>query len=358
MERLGITMPTRTAAMERFPEYARWADEAGFDSVWDYEIYRNPFAMLCTAALTTRRATLATGLAAAFPRSPFEAANAAADVDELSDGRMLIGLGTGVPEFLRAFHSQGFEKPVARMRDYIECMRRSWQYLSTGEAEPYRGAHYQFAAPPLNPWGLRPLPRERIPIYLASMAPMMTRLAGELADGWMAYLATPKWIAERARPLLAEGAARSGRDVDDLGIAAEVICSVSPDRDVAYRRGRIHTGFYVCHPVSSEVIALHGLEAERDAVRDALMTKGLEGLAETSDRLVETFSITGTAEEARHKLEDWKVAIPHVVLHTPYVPPLATEESEDAYRQIVDAFSRTGTTSGASPNRSTVGGER
>jgi alkanesulfonate monooxygenase SsuD/methylene tetrahydromethanopterin reductase-like flavin-dependent oxidoreductase (luciferase family) len=149
MNRLGITMPTRTAAMHRFPQYAQWADEAGFDSIWDYELYRNPFAMLCTAALTTSHATLATGLAAAFPRSPFEAANAAADVDELSGGRMLLGLGTGVPEFLTAFHSTEFSKPVARMREYIEVLRRSWQYLHAGEAEAFQGERYRFLPPPM-----------------------------------------------------------------------------------------------------------------------------------------------------------------------------------------------------------------
>jgi probable F420-dependent oxidoreductase len=326
--------------MERVPEYARWADEAGFDSVWDYELYRNPYAMLCTAALATSRATLATGLAGAFPRSPFEAANAAADVDELSGGRMLVGLGTGVPEFLQAFHSQGFHKPLSRMRDYIECMRRSWQYLSTGEAEAYPGEHYQFTAPPFNPWGLRPLARPQIPIYLASLGPKMTALAGELADGWMAYLATPQWVQEHTRPRLAEGAARSGRNPDELDLAVEVICSVSDDREEAYRRGRIHTGFYVVHPVSDGVVALHGLQAERDAVRQGLMTRGLDALAETSDRLVETFSITGTPDEARDKLDAWTATIPHVVLHTPYVPPLSAEESEDAYRAIVETFGR------------------
>jgi probable F420-dependent oxidoreductase len=340
MGQLGITMPSRTATMERLTEYAEWADDAGFDSVWTYELYRNPFAILSTCALRTSRVTLATGLAGAFPRSPFAFANEAADVDELSGGRTLIGLGTGVPEFLAAFHSQNFEKPLGRMRDYVECVRRSWQYLNTGEAETYHGKYYRFEAPPFNPWGLRPIPRTRIPIYLASLSPKMTQLAGELADGWMAYLATPQWVRERTRPWLEEGAKRGGRDVSELDLAVEVICSVSADRDLAYHRGRIHTGFYVAHPVSDAVVAMHGLEAERDAVRGALMSKGLDGLAETSDKLVETFSITGTPEEARQKLDAWTADIPHVVLHTPYIPPLTAEESEDAYRGIVDAFAK------------------
>jgi probable F420-dependent oxidoreductase len=331
-------MPTRTVELARVPEYARWAEEAGFDSVWDYEIYRNPFTMLSTAALSTDRTILATGLAAAFSRSPFEFANAAADVDELSGGRMLIGMGTGVPEFLAAFHSQGFDEPLSRMRDYVNCLRRSWEYLNTGDAAPYAGRHYRFTAPRFNPWGLRPLARPQIPVYIASLAPKMTALAGEIGDGWLSYLATPRWVSERARPWLEEGAARSGRDLADFETAVEVICSVNEDREVAYRRARI----YVSHPVSDPVIALHGLEAERDAVRHGLATRGPEALAETSDRLVEAFSITGTPDEARDKLADWTPAIQHLVLHTPYVPPLSTEQAEDAFLGIVETFGRTG----------------
>lgn len=338
---LGITMPTRIGPMDRFPEWAELADRAGFDSLWTYEIYRNPYAMLTQVAPRTTNVTLATGLAGAFPRSPFEAANAAADVDEMSDGRMLIGMGTGVPEFLQAFHSQGFEKPVARMRDFIQCMRLSWEYLATGEADDYDGEHYRFIKPPFNPWGLRELPRERIPIYLASLGPVMTRLAGEVADGWMAYLVTPRYIEEHVLPRLAEGAKRAGRDVSDIPIALEVICSVHTNREIAYRRSRIQVGLYCAHPVSDGAVELYGLEAERDAVRHAFMTKGFDGLADTSDKLVDAFSITGTPEEARQKYDQWTTGpISHLILHTPYAPPLAAEESEDCYRYNVEAFSR------------------
>lgn len=338
MNQLGITMPTRTAALDRIPEYARWADEAGLDSVWDYELYRNPFSMLCTCALTTKKVTLATGLAAAFPRSPFELANAMADVDELSDGRALLGLGTGVPEFLEAFHSTDAKNMVGRMREYIDVLRLSWEHLYSGEPASYEGKHYRFASPPFNPWGGRNMVRSQIPIYLAGMRPKLLGLVGEKADGWMGYLATPKFIDERVRPAIADGAQRAGRDPSEVTIATEVICSVSPDRDEAYRRARIHVGFYVAHPVSDVVVEIHGLKAEQQAIQQTLMTKGFAGLVETDDKLVETFSITGTPEEARQKLDAWKDAYDHLILHTPYVPPLEAQESEDAYRNIVDAF--------------------
>jgi alkanesulfonate monooxygenase SsuD/methylene tetrahydromethanopterin reductase-like flavin-dependent oxidoreductase (luciferase family) len=170
------------------------------------------------------------------------------------------------------------------------------------------------------------------------MRPKLMGLCGEKADGWLGYLATPQFIDERVRPAIAAGAARAGRDPSEVQIATEIICSVSPDRELAYRRARIHVGFYVAHPVSDVVVEVHGLQDDVAAVRQALMTEGLAGLERTPDSLVEAFTITGTPEEARQKLADWEHAYDDLVLHTPYVPPLDADESEDAYRNIIDAF--------------------
>jgi alkanesulfonate monooxygenase SsuD/methylene tetrahydromethanopterin reductase-like flavin-dependent oxidoreductase (luciferase family) len=294
--------------------------------------------MLCLCATTTDNVKLATGLAAAFPRSPFELANAMADVDELSGGRALLGLGTGVGEFLEAFHTQSLTKMLARMSDYIEVVRLAWHHLHTGEPVSFAGEHYRIQSPPLNPWGGRTTARDQIPLYLAAMRPKLMELCGRKADGWLGYLATPKFIDERVRPAIEAGAKAAGRDSSEIRIATEVICCVSPDRDVAYDRARKHVGFYVAHPVSDVVAELHGVEDQVAALRGAMMTKGLAAFEETPDELVELFSITGTPEEARQKAAEWEGVFDDFVLHTPYIPPLDAEESEDAYRNIVETF--------------------
>jgi probable F420-dependent oxidoreductase len=348
--KLGITMPSRTAALPRIHEYAGRAEEAGFDSVWTYEVYRSPFAMLYGSAQVTSSIALGTGLAAAFPRSPFEAANAAADVDEISGGRLTLGIGTGVPEFLQAFHSVKYERPVGRLREYVECLRRSWAYLAGEKVDNYEGQTYSFTAPPFNPWGLREMPRPHIPILLAAMRPQLLSLAGQLADGWIGYLATPKFLEERVIPGLEKGCQKAGRDISELDIAADVICCPHPDREVAIRRAKLHVGFYVTHPVSDVVAELHGVEDHIATVRRNLMTRGLDGLADTPDELVELFAIAGTPEECRQQLEPYSV-LPHVVLHTPYVPPFTAEESDDCFRQIVDTFRRDEPDRGTSDER-------
>src|SRR5262245_51202424 len=119
MNRIGITMPLLLSPMSRIGEYARLAENAGLDSLWNYEYYRNPFVMHATAAAVTDRIALGTGIAVSFARSPFAMANAAADIDELSHGRAVVGVGLGVPEFLSAFHSADSRQPVARMSEYL-----------------------------------------------------------------------------------------------------------------------------------------------------------------------------------------------------------------------------------------------
>jgi alkanesulfonate monooxygenase SsuD/methylene tetrahydromethanopterin reductase-like flavin-dependent oxidoreductase (luciferase family) len=204
----------------------------------------------------------------------------------------------------------------------------------------YDGEYYRFASPPLNPWGGRELARERIPIYLSAMRPRMLQLAGEIADGTLGYLQTPESAAEQVQPNLAKGAARAGRDVAACEHAALVICSVSEDRAEAIHRARIQVGMYVAYPISDVSVQFHGVEAEQLAIRQAMMTGGIEAIEDaTDDKLVELYAIAGTPDEARSQAARYAEAIPHTVLHTPYVPPLTVDETEDAFRNIVDTFS-------------------
>ena len=339
----GVSMPILGTPIHKFPAFARAAEAAGLDSVWSYEFYRDPFMILGNAANTTRRIGLGTGLATALIRSPFAAANAIADVDELSAGRAIFGLGVGSPDFLEAWHSTNADTPIARMREYIDVVRMSWDYLRTEEPVSYSGEHYRFHSMPLNPWGIRTLARDRIPIILAATGPKMISLAGETADGVLGYSYTPLYLQERVLPNLTRGLQRSGRRRSDVEVVSYVICSVNDDPDVAWRRARIHVGTYFAHPTSDAFLAMHGLDKDIVRVREGLMRGGLETLEHTvSDALVEAFSLTGTPVEVRQQLERFGDELDHVILHTPYVPPLTPEESEDAFRGIVSTFGAVG----------------
>ena len=341
MNRLGITMPILNQPIGKFPEYARLAEEAGFDSVWDYEFYRNPFVIHGTCAQVTKRIQLATGLAAGAARSPFEMANSAADIDELSGGRMLLGLGTGAPGWADAFNGVEVDKAVSRISEYLDVVRLAWDYMSTGKPAEYQGRFYRFNSPPMNIFGLRPIVRPRIPVYLAALGPKMLQLTGEKAEGLLGWMYTPEMITQNVLPNLAIGAKKAGRNLADIDTAAEVLCSVSDDRKEALRRARISVGIYVAYPSAEPLVNNLGLQDDRNALLQALMTKGQSAFeSTTSDALLHAFSIAGTPAECHEQYQAYRKVLTHVILHTPYVPPISTADSEDAFRNNVRAFAR------------------
>ena len=147
-----MTMPGLGTRLDKFAGFAKLAEDGGFDAVWDYEFWRNPFTIHMTTAAATERIPLATGIAAALSRSPYELANAAADVDEASGGRLILGLGPGALEFLEWFHSTHTKNIPARMSEYIDVVRMSWDQLQTQDPSlSYDGEHYRFTSPRSTP---------------------------------------------------------------------------------------------------------------------------------------------------------------------------------------------------------------
>ena len=337
---LGVTMPMSTQPICKFPEMARAAENAGFDAVWDFELYESPLVVLAAAAMATSRIQLGTGVATALSRTPFELANAAADVDELSGGRLILGLGMGIPGLMMTLHGAAVDHPVGRMREYTEILKQCWDYMDDESPANYKGDYYQFITPPFNPLGSRGLKR-KIPLLLGGMNPKMIQLAGELSDGLVGGGYSKLYVRDEVLPNLAKGAERSGRDLADLQTVTQVICCVSTDRAEAMRRARIHVGQLVANPVQDGIVAAHGLQKEVELVRQALGQGGPAALGDvTDDKLIETFSIAGSPEECRAQLQGWDGLIGHIMLHTPYVPPLNRDETEDAYNQILAAFGR------------------
>lgn len=336
-------MPMLNTGFTDTARLAAYAEDGGFDSVWGYEFYRSPYTALAIAASATSRIRLGTGLAVALSRTPFVTANEAADVDELSDGRLLLGIGTGSPEFLAHFHDIVPDRPLARMRDYVGAVRASWDYLDREETSVHDGDFYRIDFPEFMPFGTRPMVRPRIPVYLAAEKPRMLQLAGEIADGILGSFWSVRYLKEVVHPNVAEGLARGGRSAGEVDVAAQIVCAVHPDRDVAMRRARIHVGMYSAHPVADSMIERSELEKEQQEVREALLLHGAAALEDTTpERLVEEMSISGTPDECREKAKAFTDVLPHIHFHTPYVPPLASEESQDAFRQIVDCFGTSG----------------
>lgn len=339
--KLGITLPSINQPYADLPGMAAMVDEAGFDSVWNYEVHRNPFTIGALCAATTKNVALGTGLAAAAGRSPMEMANAAADVDELSGGRAILGFSVGAIGYADALHGADVTRPLPKMREYIKCVRAGWKYFETGEQIEEGGEFFKFHSPAINPWGLREMIRPEIPIYLGALKPLMMKLAGSSTDGAVGYLMSARFAREVWVPGVDAGANEAGRDPNEVDKVLEVLVSVDDDREKALAVARVNVGLYVAHPISEEMVEYEGLMEDRAAVLQTIMTEGPAALANvTSDALVKTFSITGTPDEAREQLVDFQSSVPHVALHIPYMPPINREESKNAFLNAVQHLGR------------------
>ncbi|GAA0612100.1 LLM class flavin-dependent oxidoreductase [Sporichthya brevicatena] len=334
--RQSVTLPLSNNSFESIATLAGAADAAGFDTAFIYEVLRNPFTALALAARATDRIRLATGIAAAPTRTPFGMANSAADIDEISGGRAVLGLGSA-SGFTAACHGTTFDKPVTRMREYVTAVRAGWDYQYTKEPATVPGEFYGCEFP-ASPW-LRENPRRQIPIYLTGIGPKMVQLGGEIADGVLGAFKTVEYMNDVVIPNVRIGAERGGRNLEDVDIASMVITCVHPDRKEAIRRARIQVGVYTCFPPCDPVIKHHGLEREKQAVLDAVAAKGFDALQDvTDDKLVDLFSIAGTPDECRAKAKEYADSLPHIIFHTPYAPPMLPEESAENVLNLCDTF--------------------
>src|ERR687884_1812806 len=194
------------------------AESAGYDSVWAAEAYGSDTAtVLGWLAAQTERIRLGSAIFQMPARSPAMTAMTAAPLDHLSNGRMILGIGTSGPQVAEGWHGQPFARQLRRTREYVEILRMAL----ARERVVYDGEVYELPIPggPGKALKLMIGPvQERIPIYIAAIGPNNTRLTGEIADGWIPTFFSPEHVGE-SRQLLEEGAERAGRSLDGFEIA-------------------------------------------------------------------------------------------------------------------------------------------
>src|SRR5881397_2409653 len=210
----------------------REAESLGFDSVWAAEAYGSDAAtVLAWLAGQTETINLGSAIFQMPARSPAMAAMTAATLDQISGGRFRLGIGPSGPQVSEGWHGVRFARQLQRTREYVEVVRKA---LARERLE-YHGETIELPLPdgPGKPLKLTIAPvQERIPIYLAAIGPKNTALAGEIADGWIPTLLDPEHLSD-LRKLLEEGAARSGKSLDDFDIAPTVSLCISDDLEGA-----------------------------------------------------------------------------------------------------------------------------
>ncbi|MEU5882488.1 LLM class flavin-dependent oxidoreductase [Spirillospora sp. NPDC047279] len=268
------------------------AEAAGAEVVWVPELHRSATVAAAALAMGTRRARIGTAITLAFTRSPMITALEALDLDELSGGRFVLGLGTGVKRLNEDWHNVRWAPPAPRLRETVAAIRLIVARAADGVPLVLDGAHA-----PLNVRGYRrPFPqvRESVPVYLAGLGPGLTRLAGEIGDGWISHeLCSPAWLRDRSLPMLEQGLDAAGRDRAGLDVVVSAVCSIDPDPAAARARAANVTSFYASVRTYAGFFAFHGLAgAAPEAMADVLTLAGTaaqvrerlagyEGLADT-----------------------------------------------------------------------------
>src|SRR4051795_8774975 len=214
-------------------ELVKEAESAGFDSVWAAEAYGSDAAtVLAWIAAQTEKIKLGSAIFQMPARSPAMTAMTAATLDQISDGRVILGLGSSGPQVAEGWHGQRFPKQLQRTREYVEILRKA---LARERLE-YEGEQFTLPLPDGPGKALKLMigtVQDRIPIYIAAIGPKNTQLTGEIADGWIPTFFSPEHVGE-FKELLEEGASRAGRTIDDsFDIAPSVNVAIDDDIDRA-----------------------------------------------------------------------------------------------------------------------------
>ena len=297
---------------------ARRAEEAGFDSVWAPEFHNHsgPLA-LAAAAEVTQRVELGTGIAWAFGRSPLLTAVTALDLDEMSDGRFVLGLGTGTRRMRTDWLGAPAEKPATRLRETVEAVRAVWDAAAAGAVE-YEGELVQLK---VRPYGRAGQVRPRIPVYVAAVNAGMTRMAGAVADGVVAHpMATSRYIQEVMRPAIAEGANGAGRSPADVSVADWVLLAISADRDQAREDAKRQIAFHATVRTYDSILDLHGFTDVAAQIRALWKSFDLAGMtALVTDEMLDEMAVAGTPDECRAALEQRADGAERLLLGAPVV---------------------------------------
>ncbi len=297
-ERTGLLPFWKNYDRKLYLKAAILADELGYDSfwipeAWGYEI----FSLLTEIAVHTKRIKLGTGIVNCFSRSPGLMAMNAATVDDISEGRLILGLGTSGKRVIEGFHARPFEKPLTQLRDVIRVTRTllSGRRLTESGAKLHDYRPFELAFQPV---------RESVPIYVAALKPKSITSIGELADGWIPTF-WPYTQLERGHAWIAEGAAKAGRDPSEIATAP--FTTVIPLGEAGIQEARQIVSFYIggMGDYYKELLTGFGYGDECKRIDELYRDKATRSQAAgaVTDEMIEALTIAGEPDHCVAELQ-------------------------------------------------------
>ena len=290
--RVGVgTFISAGRSLETALQRVERAESLGYESVYTTHIAaRDSLIVLAAYATRTERIKLGTGVLPIYSRTPVATAQAAATIDELSGGRMVLGLGVAHQVTVENWFGSTIGKPVAEMREYVGAVRAMFRGEDPNADAERFPTRFRFM-------GYEPRPD--LPVYVAALSPAMLRLAGAIGDGVMLWLCNPDYIRDVVVPEVTKGRERAGKSLEGFDIVAAVPAAVTEDADSARASLRGELIPYFSLPFYRAMIERSGYGDVIGAFDDAMGRGDTEtAAAAISDRFLEQLAAVGSATDA------------------------------------------------------------
>lgn len=298
-------------------ETARAAEAGGYDAAWTAEFLdRSAIVALAAMAQSTSRIRVCSGIAYGVGRSPLILANEARGLDELSDGRLVLGLGTGTKGMQIGWHGVSDpEGPATRMEELIPLLRRLWK-LHEGPVK-HEGRFYSCNITPTA--DVREPRREAIPVYTAGVNRRMVETAGRVSDGLLCHPTFSKrYIDDVVRPAVARGKEKTGREDAPVEIVGVLITSVHDDEAQARREVAGQIAFYCAPKAYGPMLEASGFAREGEAIREKFAAKEFDAMIDAvSDDMIDAMAVAGSADQVRAGVQRRSADFDHVSLYSP-----------------------------------------
>ncbi len=335
----GVTIFSGGHGPERFGRaaaLARQAEHAGFGTVWTGELYsRSATVPMAVLAGATQRVRIGSNIAYGVGRTPVIWAAEARDLDELSGGRITLGLGNGNRTMMENWHGVSGEAPAARMQELVQVLRKLW-LLHEGPVH-HDGRFYRVHLAPTSP--TPPPIQERLPIWVAGVNPLMIRVAGRVADGLAGHpMFTAAYLAEVVSPELARGLDEAGRDPGEVARMGMLMCAADEDVERARRRIAFCIGQYAASHVFDRLFEVHGWSGAQAQIRDAARRRDEAALiAAVPQEAIDAIAVACAPKELVARVAEHAAGYDH--LNLVGLPWGADgDEQERVTAAIIDAF--------------------
>jgi len=334
--KLDAGLGTEGRYLKNVDRTARAAEDLGFAGLWTSETKHDAFLPLAIAAGGTHRMDLGTSVAIAFSRSPMETAQTAWDLQDLSGGRFILGLGTQVKAHVTRRFSMPWDKPAARLREYILALRAIWESFQTEGPLNFEGEFYRHTlmSPFFNPG---PIEHPGIPVFIAGVNTRLAHLAGELCDGFHVHpFHSPEYVRRTVQPAMAEGAAQANRDPAEVELATSVfVIAAETEQEASKQRESVRSqlAFYASTPTYRTVLEAHGWQGVGESLGALAREKRWSEMpALVTDEMLHAFAVEAAPEGIGPTLKSrYEGLIDRVALYLPFVPG----ERDDFWRAVV-----------------------